>query len=337
MLELLKQSVADWARHRAASKGAALALYMVFSLAPMLVLVIALAGLFYSESTVKSELMSQLQDLFGQNGAQAVQAVMASAHNSKGGWLAALISIGVVMFSATSAFSELKSSLDELWEVKSSDTSGIEQMVRSRVLSFGLVLVLAAFLLVSLALNAALGAARGFYGALWTYTSFTLIASWISSLFSFAILVILFAVVYKILPSAPIRWRNVIPGAVVTAALFVLGKWGIGVYLSRGAVVSAYGAAGSLIAVLLWIYYSAQIFFFGAVFTRQYALMMEKLDPVEGEAPAVGTPGGPGDAHAEEAPDTTSETAADEPAARAAARIGAAPQSEPGRGTSRQD
>jgi membrane protein len=161
-------------------------------------------------------------------------------------------------------------------------------MVRSRMLSFGLVLVLALFLLISLTVNAALGAARGYYGDLWTASSFALVAEWISSLFSFSIVVALFAVIYKLLPSAKISWPDVIPGAIVTAALFLVGKWGIGVYLSRGAAVSAYGAAGSLIALLLWIYYSAQIFFFGAVFTRQFALRFgRKSTPASDSAPAA--------------------------------------------------
>ncbi|MBO9332107.1 hypothetical protein A6B37_11405 [Achromobacter sp. HZ01] len=268
---LLVDSAKQWSTHRASSKGAALALYMVFSLAPMLILVIAVAGAFFGEEAVRSELFSQLTDLTGERGAEVIQTVLASAHESGGGWIAALISIFVLIFSATTAFAELKASLDDLWEV-SANKGGLHGMVRSRMLSFGLVLVLALFLLISLTVNAALGAARGYYGELWTASSFALVAEWISSLFSFSVVAALFAVIFKLLPSARISWPDVIPGAIVTAALFLVGKWGIGLYLSRGAAVSAYGAAGSLIALLLWIYYSAQIFFFGAVFTRQFAL-----------------------------------------------------------------
>lgn len=268
---LLVDSAKQWSTHRASSKGAALALYMVFSLAPMLILVIAVAGAFFGEEAVRSELFSQLTDLTGERGAEVIQTVLASAHESGGGWIAALISIFVLIFSATTAFAELKASLDDLWEVSASK-GGLHGMVRSRMLSFGLVLVLALFLLISLTVNAALGAARGYYGELWTASSFALVAEWISSLFSFSVVAALFAVIFKLLPSARISWPDVIPGAIVTAALFLVGKWGIGLYLSRGAAVSAYGAAGSLIALLLWIYYSAQIFFFGAVFTRQFAL-----------------------------------------------------------------
>ena len=265
-------------------QGAALALYMVFSLAPMLILVIAVAGAFFGEDAVRSELFAQLRDLTGERGAEVIQTVLASAHESGGGWIAALISIFVLIFSATTAFAELKASLDELWDV-SARQKGLQGMVRSRMLSFGLVLVLALFLLISLTVNAGLAAARKYYGDLWTASSFAVVAEWISNLFSFSVVVALFAVIFKLLPSARITWRDVIPGAIVTAALFLVGKWGIGVYLSRGAAVSAYGAAGSLIALLLWIYYSAQIFFFGAVFTRQFALRFGKARATRDDAP----------------------------------------------------
>lgn len=275
---LLMDSAKQWSSHRASSKGAALALYMVFSLAPMLLLVIAVAGAFFGEEAVRSELFTQLRDLIGERGAEVIQTVLASAHESGGGWIAALISIFVLIFSATTAFAELKASLDELWEVSGNQKGGLHGMVRSRVLSFGLVLVLAVFLLISLTVNAGLAAARGYYGDLWTASSFALVAEWISNLFSFSVVAALFAVIFKLLPSARISWPDVIPGAIVTAGLFLLGKWGIGLYLSRGAAVSAYGAAGSLIALLMWIYYSAQIFFFGAVFTRQFALRFGKAE-----------------------------------------------------------
>lgn len=275
---LLMDSAKQWSSHRASSKGAALALYMVFSLAPMLLLVIAVAGAFFGEEAVRSELFAQLRDLIGERGAEVIQTVLASAHESGSGWIAAMVSIGVLIFSATTAFAELQASLDELWEVQANQKSGIKGLVRSRLLSFGLVLVLALFLLVSLTVNAGLAAARGIYGSLWANSTFSIVAEWASNLFSFSVVAALFAVIFKLLPSAKISWPDVIPGAVVTAALFLLGKWGIGLYLSRGAAVSAYGAAGSLIALLLWIWYSAQIFFFGAVFTRQFALRFGKVE-----------------------------------------------------------
>jgi len=283
--QLMADCVNDWSRHRASSKGAALSLYMVFSLAPMLILVIAVAGAFFGENAVRSELVAQMRDLIGTRGAEVIQTVLASAHESGSGWIAALISIGVLIFSATTAFAELKASLDELWEVRKKK-GGLNAMVHSRLVSFGLVLVLGLFLLVSLAVNAALGAAQAYYGDLWSASTWAVVAEWFSNVFSFCVVTALFGVVYKLLPSARIPWLDVVPGAIVTAALFLVGKWGIGMYLSRGAAVSAYGAAGSLIALLLWIYYSAQIFFFGAVFTRQFALRFGSLRHHAEEPPA---------------------------------------------------
>lgn len=268
---LLVESGKQWSKHRASSKGAALSLYMVFSLAPMLILVIAVAGVFFGEEAVRSELFAQVHDMIGTRGAEVIQTVLASAHESGGGWIAALLSIAILVFSATTAFAELQASLDELWDATKNRKSGLQGMVRSRMVSFGLVLVLAMFLLLSLMMNAALGGAKAYYGDLWTNSVFATVAEWMSNLFSFAVVAALFAVVYKLLPSINIPWRDVIPGAIVTAGLFLIGKWGIGLYLGRGGAVSAYGAAGSMIALLLWIYYSAQIFFFGAVFTRQFA------------------------------------------------------------------
>ncbi|HEY0296129.1 MAG TPA: YihY/virulence factor BrkB family protein [Bordetella sp.] len=277
----------EWTRHRASSKGAALALYMVFSLAPMLILVIAVAGFFFGESAVRSELFSQVRDLMGERGADIIQTVLASAHESNSGWIAALLSISVLIFSATTAFTELKASLDELWEVQPSAKNALRGMVQSRMASFGLVLVLALFLLLSLMINAGLAATRRYYGDLWSYSTFVLAADWLSNLLSFSLVTALFAVVFKLLPSLRIAWLDVIPGAIVTSALFLVGKWGIGLYLSHGGTVSAYGAAGSLIALLLWIYYSAQIFFFGAVFTRQFALRFSRSFSQQHAAPTT--------------------------------------------------
>ena len=192
---LLMDSINQWSDRRASSKGAALALYMVFSLAPMLILVIAVAGAFFGEDAVRSELFTQLRDLTGERGAEVIQTVLASAHESGGGWIAALISIFVLIFSATTAFAELKASLDELWDV-SARQKGLQGMVRSRMLSFGLVLVLALFLLISLTVNAGLAAARKYYGDLWTASSFAVVAEWISNLFSFSVVVALFAVIF---------------------------------------------------------------------------------------------------------------------------------------------
>jgi len=284
---LLMASAKQWSDRRASTMGAALALYMIFSLAPILVLLIAVAGAFFGEDAVRSELVGQLEGVMGERGAEVVQMVLASAHESGSGFTATAISLAVLIFSATTAFAELKESLDALWDVRGSKVSGVKGLVRSRLLSFGLVLVLALFMLASLAVNAALAAAHALYGDLWDYSAFALTARVVSWVFSFSVVTALFAVVFKLLPSTPIPWRDVIPGAVVTAALFHLGNWGIGFYLGHGAVASAYGAAGSVVALLLWVYYSAQIFFFGAVFTRQYAIHLGSKSSAEGTGAGV--------------------------------------------------
>lgn len=263
-----------WSTHRASSKGAALALYMVFSLAPMLLLVIAIAGFFFGEEAVRADLVDQMQGLVGQQGAEVIQTILASAQRSDNGAMAAMISVGLLIFSSTTAFNELKGSLDELWDVPPSTDTGIWSLMRSRVLSFGLVLVLALFLLMSLTVDAGLAALQAYWGSLWMESAYAIAAMAVSNVFSFCVVVALFAVVFKMLPGTHIAWSDVMLGALVTAVLFTAGKIFIGLYLAKGTVASSFGAAGSVVALILWIWYSAQIFFLGAAFTRQYAEML---------------------------------------------------------------
>jgi len=282
---LILGALRQWMQQRVSSKAAALAMYMIFSLAPMLILVMAVAAVFFGDQTVRVELVERLRDLVGERGAEVIQIVLASAHESKGGWAAALLSIVVLMLSATSAFHELKQSLDELWWA-SPDTpprvqaqarrpaSGIRMLVQARVRAFALVLVLALFLLASLMASAALSTLQHHYGELWTHASMVLVGDYLARVFSFVIVVALFAVVFKLLPDSDAPWLHVIPGAMVTAGLFLIGKWGIGLYLSHSSIASAYGVTGSVVVLLLWIYYSSLMFFFGAVLTRQYVLQM---------------------------------------------------------------
>jgi len=189
------------------------------------------------------------------------------------------------MLSATSAFNELKQSLDELWQASPDahpraqaktrrPVSGIRMLVQARVRAFALVLVLALFLLASLMASAALSALQHHYGELWTHTTVVAVGDYLARVFSFAIVVALFAVVFKLLPDSDAPWLHVIPGSIVTAGLFLIGKWGIGLYLSHSSIASAYGVTGSVVALLLWIYYSSLMFFFGAVLTQQYVLQM---------------------------------------------------------------
>ncbi len=268
--QILYESFTSWLAHRASSKGAALAFYTLFSLTPILVLTIALVGYFFGAETAKGEIITQMRGLMGANGAQAVQALLAAAQDPRAGLIATIVATLLLIVGATSVFVELKASLDELWDTKPSEQqSGMIVQIKTRLRSFGIVLALALLLLISLIVSAALALLEHFIGGFWS-TSAVLLA-WIASLISYAVIACLFAVIYKMLPEIPLAWKDVWIGSAVTAALFILGKYAIGLYLGNSGVTSSFGAAGSLIALLLWVYYSAQIFFLGAEFTRQYA------------------------------------------------------------------
>lgn len=275
---LLSPSVADWLAHRAASKGAAVAFYTLFSMTPILVLAIAVAGYFFGAEAAQGQIISQMQALVGPNGAQAINALLSAARNPQTGVTASVIATILLVLGTTSVFVELKDSLDEMWGMDTSQSS-LSVILRTRILCFGLVMVLAFLLLVSLIFSAALALIQQFVlDGLWSLAAFVL--SPLASLISFGITASLFAVIYKMLPYAPLAWNDAWFGAIFTAILFSFGKYGIGVYLGNSGVTSSFGAAGSVIALLLWVYYSAQIFFFGAEFTRQYALKFGSLSGI---------------------------------------------------------
>jgi membrane protein len=258
-----------WMEHRASSKGAALALYTLFSLAPMLVLIVAVVGIFYGAETVRELLLQQMSGLIGAEGSDAIKAILAGTEQHTDGVVAGVISGVIVLISATSAFAELKDSLDELWEVPKPEGSGVWLFLRERVLSFGLLLVLMLMLLASLGVSTALAA----LGNLWqgSGSGYEAFAQALSNVVAFVILTAVFAVIYKFLPATRIAWKDVFVGALLTAILFMIGKAAIGLYLGHGNFSSAYGAAGSIVALITWIYYSAQIFFYGSLFTHEYA------------------------------------------------------------------
>lgn len=270
-LELLLRAARAWSDHRAASKGAALALYTLFSLAPMLLLVVSLAGLFFGSDQVSQALLQQMQDLMGQQGADAVRTLLNHSEQRSDGALAGAISIVLLLVGATSAFAELKDSLDELWELPPTTGAGWWNLLRERFLSFGLILVLVLMLLISLTVSTALAALGTLLDGWASSASFQLVSQGISSLLTFLIVTGLFAAIFKYLPDAPVAWRDVAVGSVLTALLFTLGKTLIGLYLGNGGVSTAYGAAASVVVLISWIYYSAQIFFYGALFTHEYA------------------------------------------------------------------
>lgn len=279
--KVMSKSFSSWMEHRATSKGAALAFYTLFSMTPILMLSIAVAGYVFGAEAAQGEIVAQVQGLVGPNGAQAIQALLAAAQDTNSGLVATLVASVLLLFGATSVFAELKESLDDIWGVDRSDQSAFVEIIRTRILSFGMVLVLSFLLLVSLVISAVLGMLEHHLSGV-IRNSIQVLAT-LTSLISFGVIASMFAIIYKTLPDAPLTWRDVWIGAVFTAALFSLGKHVIGLYLGNSGVASSFGAAGSLIALLLWVYYSALIFFLGAEFTRHYALWFGSLQHQGGE------------------------------------------------------
>ena len=286
LFSVLKCTVSEWFEHRASSKGAALAFYTLFSMAPILVLVLAIAGWFYGPQAAQGQLFNELRGLVGAQGAEAVQLVLAGARNKEEGRLATLIAGALLLFGATSVFAELKASLDDIWQVPPLTHGTAWDVIRTRLLSFGMILVLAFLLMVSLVVSAALTLLENLWGAYWRDAGF--VVSAVNIVISFVVIAALFGVIFKMLPRVRLSWHDVTIGAMGTAALFTLGKYVIGVYIGNSGVTSSFGAAGSMIALLLWVYYSAQIFFLGAEFARQYALQLGSLrQPAQAPAPQV--------------------------------------------------
>jgi membrane protein len=263
-------AVENWVSDRASSKGAALAFYTLFSLAPVLVMVLAIAGAIFGEEAARGAIFHELDALVGKAGAEAIQLLLASVRNPASGLIASMSAFVLLLVGATTVFGELKDSLDEIWHTPPSRQSGIVAFIRTRILSFSLILVLAFLLLVSLSINAALAVLEKYVGGYWADASTVLLP--ISSAVSFGVITSLFAAIFRLLPQVRLPWRDVLIGSLVTAALFIIGKNLIGTYLGSSKVASGYGAASSMIALLLWVYYSAQIFFLGAEITHQYAL-----------------------------------------------------------------
>lgn len=270
MNNLLVAAFKTWFRHGASSRGAALAFYALFSLTPTLLIAVYLAGQFFGSDTARSEIQLQIEYLVGPNAAQVVQALLLASRDAASGTQATTLAGVLLLIGATSVFVELKDSLDAIWETQPRQQSVLWLILKSRLLAFSLVLVLALLLLLSLLLSAALVMLDSLIAPV--LGSATGLIKLLSVPFSLLLLAILFAVINKTLPEVRLAWSDAWIGAVFTALLFSPGNYAIGLYLSHNAVASSFGAAGSLIALLLWIYFSAQIFLFGAAFTRQYAL-----------------------------------------------------------------
>jgi membrane protein len=267
---LLVKAGKAWVADYAPSMGAAISYYTMFSLAPLLVIVIAMAGAIFGREAVQGMIVAQLSSLIGTEGAQLVEGLVASASDTDKGLVAGLISFFVLLIGATTVFAELQSALDRIWHVPESEKpSGVVAMIRARLLSFGLILGLVFLLMVSLAVSTGVAAFGGWIGGLMPGREVLLQV--LNTLVSLGVATLLFAMIYKLMPSTVISWRDVWVGALVTAVLFEVGKLLIGLYLGKSGVTESFAAAGSLVVLLAWVYYAAQIFLLGAEFTKAYA------------------------------------------------------------------
>ena len=282
LFRLCKETVLACKESNSPRLGAALAYYTVFAIAPLLLMVLSLASVWFGEAAARHELFGQMEELLGSDGAKAIEDILAAASNKpQAGHWAAGVAIVTLVVAVTGVFIELQDALNTVWKVKRPPGDGIRQFIKDRLLSFGIVVGVVFLLLVSLVLSAGLAALGGFMKGLVPGEHL----SWVAANFviSLGIITVLFAMILKVLPDVKIAWRDVWMGGFLTALLFNLGKFLLGFYLGRSSVTSAYGAAGSLVVILLWVYYSAQILFFGAQFTRIYASTYgSKLRPASG-------------------------------------------------------
>lgn len=273
MFALLKETVREWSEDGASRLAAALAYYTTFSLAPLLVLVIAIAGLIGGQEAAQSQTMAQVEDLLGPQGGEFVQSMIENASRPATGVTATIIGVVTLLFGALGVFGELQNSLNTIWEVKPKPAQGlldgIKRFLVDRLLSFTMVLGIGFLLLASLVISAVLSALGNYIGNALPMADLWL--QLINFVISFVVVTALFAMIFKFLPEVNIAWKDVWLGAAVTSLLFSLGKFLIGFYLGRSTVGNTFGAAGSLAILLIWVYYSAQILFFGAEFTQVYA------------------------------------------------------------------
>ncbi|MEH1847925.1 MAG: YihY/virulence factor BrkB family protein [Nostoc sp.] len=267
--KLLQETFKEWSDDKASRLAAALAYYTIFSIAPLLIIVIAIAGAVFGEDAARGQIVGQIQGLVGKDGAQFIQTAIQNANKPQTGVMASIISVVVLLLGATGLFTELQDSLNTIWEVKPKPGRGINNIIRLRFLSFAMVIGIGFLLLVSLVISTGLAALVKYFGNilpgvdfLWRIVNFVL---------SFSITTALFGLIFKVLPDVKITWNDVFIGSVITSFLFSIGRFLLGQYLGNGSFGSTYGAAGSLVVLLAWVNYAAQILFFGAEFTQVYA------------------------------------------------------------------
>ena len=269
LYQMAKTAAANWSADYAPSMGAALAYYTVFSIAPLLVIVIAAAALIFGQDAAQAAIIAQASGLIGENGAKAIESMLASAQKPREGIIASGLGIVILIVGATTVFAELETNLNRVWKVEPEKSSGLRHFLRTRLLAFGMVLAIGFLLIVSLVVGAGTAAWGKYWSGWFGGLEFLLQAANVAV--SVVVMTVLFAMIYKFIPRAPIRWRDVWIGALVTSLLFSLGKFLIGIYIGKAGVESSYGAAGALAVILIWVYYSAQIFLLGAEFTKVYA------------------------------------------------------------------
>jgi membrane protein len=269
---LLRETFSEWLNDRAPRLGAALAYYTVFSLAPLLIIVIAIAGLVFGEAAARGQIVGQIEDVVGPEGARALQTMLANARQPGAGLLATLLGIAMLLVAASGLVVELQDALNTIWAAPPRPGLGVLAVIKDRAVSLALVIGIGFLMMVSLTLSAALAAVVKFFAHLLpgtVYVAYALQA--FTFILSVGVVTILFAAIYKFLPDVTVAWRDVWIGAAATALLFTIGEFLVALYLGRSTVGSPYGAAGSLVVLLVWVYYSAQILFLGAEFTKVYA------------------------------------------------------------------
>jgi membrane protein len=287
IVKILKNTVAEWSEDNVPLLAAALAYYTVFSLAPLLLIAIAIAGAVFGEEAARGEIIGQIQGLVGDQGAEAIQTMIANANKpGSGGTIATIVGVVFLLFGASGVFGQLQTALNTIWEVKPKPGQGIASFLQARFLSFAMVLVIGFLLLVSLVLSAILAAVSKVFGNF--VPDLVIVGQLLNFVISFGVITVLIAAIYKFLPDVKVPWKNLWVGAGVTALLFNIGKLLLGLYLGHSSIGSTYGAAGSFVVVLTWVFYSAQILLFGAEFTQVYS--KHRGHPIEPSKHAIHVP-----------------------------------------------
>lgn len=271
---ILKETYTKWSDDHATRLGASVAFYTLLSLAPLLMLLFAVVSLFLGAHQVKADLLGQARQMVGNSGAATVQLLLANGHKSSSGMFAGVVAFVVLLFGASGVFTELRQALNIVWEAQPKAPSGLVGMIVDRLFSFAMVFSVGVLLLASVIVSAGLAFIGRYIGQVIPVPTFVL--EIVYFLVSFAIVTLLFALMFKYVPAASSSWRNILVGAAGTAFLFTVGKLLLGLYLGKASVGSGYGVAGSVVAVVIWVYYSAQIFFFGAEFARAYSQAQER-------------------------------------------------------------